>query len=557
MKKNFLAACVAAVSFMCGGFVMTSCSEQTAIPVEARVVTEYLPNDVERIIDNTVVWNGKDILFNGATALTARVAPDSLTLTMPANLHKEAVITDFLGDNRWKDSNGNGFSGSLQKYEKEGLTLAAALSPADPFSKLTPIHPKVSMVEGDFRLQGYAELTESGKRETFDLHVENGRYFLCDTSVTVRTITDTQYEIQYRDTTEYIYVGKDAIVINGYGYGSIDFTVGNKSFSFRLDLDSLNILRDAAGWGVATKVSEDANGFSLNDAQKGRYTKKENGINLESVSFVGTGASFTKLNDSFKYGTTSVKVVVSYTNEKNEKVTREFSVSGSYFHELTTTAKTEDVTPPVVVDTNHTYTVDSIRSDVKDSDGNLIGEKMRITVMRDDSVTWKVQYMTWETGLLSGTLTGTQVGDNVMLRPTQMTSDVYTKDDWEGTDRTRKGFAITANATEYHFVTPFKAVPGFGANEESVARSNIVFGTRSCTFTDEETGWGFTIHGGEVSVNIVFDEVGSDDDARNEVNGRGMQYEYIGTHFLIIEQMVNGQRVTSQERKENLLFPKN
>ena len=557
--------------FMCGSMVLTSCSEQKAIPSEpiVKMQTEYKTLTNTIAVGNYGYWSDGKLVVNGTTAVTASITPDSLIKEKPAAEHKASQIVS-ASTNYWTDSNNNGFTGELRTYEVEGLTLGAAITPAEKFSKLTNIHPKVSMVEVFFRLQGSFEfLLQDGKidYQQFDLPI-NGMYFLSDPTVEVQTITKDSIQIQWKDSIIYkdsvVYVDRiekieinhnhNRIVVSGLGYANIFFSVDDAWMKWNVTLDSTFIGRTEENFGKASVLSSGQTGFTSDDTQRGVYTSSASGMNATATT---NGIGFTSTGDnSLKMGTVSIDVNVDFTNTNSEKATETISVNPFYFHKLIVKAKPEDVTPPVVV-TDHSYTVDTVRTAVKDSEGNIIGEKMRITVMRDDSVTWKVQYLTWETGLLSGTLTGTQVGGNNMLRPTELSDEIYTKDDWDGTDRTRKGFAITAKGVQYHFVTPFPKVPGFGGSEESVAMSNIIFGTRSCTFEDPETGWGFTIPGGEVSVKIVFDEVGTDDEAKAEVNGRGMAYEYVGTHYLIIEQMVDGKRVTSQERKENLLFPKN
>jgi len=562
MRKNFsiLAALTLAVSFVCVSTVFTACSEQKAIEPEpiVKMQTKYVPVENTVAVGNYGYWDGMKLVVNGQTALTASVYADSLCLTKPAADHKKANIKDFLGDNRWSDTNGNFFTGNLHTYEVADLTVGAAIEPATSFSSITKIHEKVSMISCDFRLKGNFEfLLQDGKvdKQQFDLPMPVV-YFLCDTTVEVRVIDDTTVEIKDSLITEYVHVNKDLAIVNGFGFGSIDFTVGDKSFKFRLNLDSTLIHRNESEWGIATKTDENTKGFSLSDKQVGTYTVKEKGINLESVSFVGTGASFTKLNDSFKYGTTSVKVVVSYTNEKNEKVTRDFTVSASYFHEKAAQPEPEVIVPDVTI--NHVYDVDSTHTAVY-QDGKLIGVKVKFTIKRDGETISKGQYLEWETGLATGTLTGTQVGGNEMLRATVAPFEEYHADGWWG-EETFKGGTLTAYSLQFHFRTAFAAVPGFGQKEQSVAETNLVFCKRSFDFVDAENPEWAGVHWtmtGDLTVNITEDRVGSDEAAKAEVNSRGLEYEYIGTHYLSFDQFIGGVKVTSQHRAENLLFPKN
>lgn len=568
MRKHFsLASIIAAVSFICGGFVCTSCSEQQAIAPEPKFIkgdTEYITETVTKVIDNIVVWDGEHILYNGATALTASVAPDSLTLIMPAEQHKASDIADFLGDNRWTDTNGNAFTGTLNQTKLEGLELTASINPAAKFSTLTKIHDKVSMVKAQFMLEGMATLTETGKSKSFSLPVQNGTYFLCDTSVAVRVVNHETIKIEYKDSivvkdsiiyqdrVEYIRIDKDATVVSGFGYGSILFAYGDKSFSFRFDLDKMNILRQENEWGIAAKESESRNGFNLSDTQIGKYTVRENGISLESVNF--SGVSFIRLNDTFQYGTANVTVVTSYNDENGTAQTRTFTVGGSYLHELEAKAEPEVVTPEVV--TEHTYDVDTVRVDVKDSEGNLTGKKMRVTIKRDGEVVFKGQYMACEWGLMTATLTGTQVGEAKMLRNTSITPEAYNQDGWSGTEDL-KGATLTATAKQFKMRTAFPKVQGFNGSEESVAESNIIFGTRNFYWKDAETNWSLTITEGEMQVKVVEDEVTFNEAAKNEVNNRGLEYIYIGSHKLTVEQYVGGQMVNVQSREEYLLSPKN
>lgn len=561
MRKNTfsLTALMAVVSFVCGSSLFSSCSMQKnedEPQVVEKVKTEYVNKEIEKIIGNTLVaqtLNDRlEVLYNGKLALTASVAPDSLTMTLPIAQHTASTIDG--ADNHWRDSHGMGFTGIKTQTTLDGLDLTADIMPADPFSGIVPIHRYVTMLNGNFNLEGMATLTATGESKTFSIPVPSGRYFMCDDSVEVRTITETEYQIVYRDTTEYVYIDKDLIIVNGFGYGSIDFTVGQKSFSFRLDLDSTIIHRSENEWGVAKKVDANDNGFSLSDKQVGRYTVRENGINLKSVSFVGEAASFIKLNDVFKYGTATVKVVASYNDESGEKVTREFTVGGSYFHEKAVEKQPDVVTPEII---EHVYEVDTVRVDVKDSEGNLTGQKMRVTIKKDGESWYKAQYMIWETGLANPTLTGTQVGDNKMLRPTTYGKpEEYHAEGWWGEENV-KGATTTAYSLQYKFRTAFKAVPGFGQSEESIAETNLIFGKRDFHITDAETGWELSIPAGKMDVKIIQDEVGTDEQAKAEVNGRGLEYEYIGTHYLSFDQYVGGVKVNSQSRAENLLYPKN
>jgi len=574
MRKNTfsLAALTLAVSFC---VVFTSCSKQQGVAPDpiVKMQTQYVDKEVERIIGNTLVAQPKkdhiEILFNGKFAMEASVAPDSLTTTLPVAQHTASTID---GDNnRWKDSHGMGFTGFVNQTQLEGLELTAGIMPANPFSDILRIHKYVTMLDGEFNLVGMATLTKTGESKTFSIPVPSGRYFMCDSSVTVRQITNTQIEIQYdtvyvdvvRDSliektiTEYVNIDKNAAVINGFGFGKIDFTYGEKSFSFRMDLDSLSILREESGWGVATKVSEDSYGFSLSDLQKGHYTIESNGVKIESVHLKNgiMPVPFKKIDD-IQYGEVTVIVTISYENNSSEKITQDFEVSASYLHRLLVKPQTNNDDDPVVIEPSHTYAVDTIRSTVKDSEGNLTGEKMKVTIKRDGETIFKGQYMAKEWGLMTATLTGTQVGSNQQLRATEVTEESYSKDGWSGTSDL-KGATLTANAKQFKMRTYFPAVAGFGATEESVAESNIIFGTRSFLWIDTETGWKLTINEGEISVKVTEDFVGTDEAAKAEVNSRGLQYEYAGTHFLSIDQFVGGVKVNSQSRAENLLSPKN
>jgi hypothetical protein len=522
-----------------------------------KTVTKYVDKEIEKIIDNDLfaqtLKDRVEIIYNGDLALTASVKPDSLTMVLPVAQHTPSTIT---GDNnRWKDSHGMGFTGSVNQTQLEGLNLVAYLKPASPFSDTLRIHRYVTMLDGEFLLEGYATDEKTGKSSTFSIPVPTGRYFMCDDSVEVQKITETEYQIVYRDTTEYIHIDRDLIIVNGIGYGTINFIYGEKSFEFRMDLDSLSILRKEAEWGVATKVFEDRNGFNLSDKQHGKYTVKENGVSMKNVSLNSETIPFVKLNDTFKYGTNAVNVRISYTDKTGEEQVRTFQVSGYYFHEKAV-EKTPDVVTPVV--TGYTYTVDKSTKIVDHTaDGSTYGEKMTVKVTRDqDGKIWKYQFMMWETGCLLPTVTGTQVADTVILRRDYRPED-YSKDGWAGTFNEREGFTRVATAKAYLYDTYFKAVEGF-SKKEHAAHSQIVFGTSTVTFTDAETGYTETIYtAGTTDIKVVEDEVIYDNAAETRVNSRGLEYHYIGSHKLSVEQFVNGEKVYSQTRNEDLLAPNN
>lgn len=582
MRKNFsnLASLVAAVVFICGGFVCTSCSEQQAIAPEPEKVytpgpTQYIDRTIKQIIDNILIGRTNktnvELLYNGKLVRRASVSPDSRILYLPADQQVEPTL-EYKGDGRWIDSNGMGFTATEENFPEDSLNLTSAVT-AEKKMDLFRIHEKVAQISANFVDEGMATDLQSGKPGTYSLPMPNADYFVSDSSVTVRIEKETEIQIEWRDSivvkdsivyvdkVEYVTINreKNLAIVNGFGYGELRFFRDGKTFVFRMDLDKTSILREESAWGLADKLSESLNGFELTDGQIGRYTVTKNGVNLESILL--QGVTFQKLNDIFKYGTVTTKVAFSY-DEDGENVREEYEVSASYFHELEAKAEPEVVTPEIT--TEYTYTVDSTRTAVKDSEGNLTGQKVRITVKRnEDGKTWKIQYLAWETGLLSPTITGTQVGGNSMLRATTWSDPEYVADGWSGTDTSRAGFKVVSTSKEYKFRTPFPKVPGFGGSEESVAESNIVFGTRTCTFTDpENTSYTFTIsadgvNSNETSVKVIQDEVGTDEAAKAEVNGRGLEYTYCGTHYLSVEQYVGKTLVLTQTRAEQLLSPKN
>jgi len=584
MKKNMnLTALMLVVSFVCGSMVLTSCSEQVNLDEPEKVEvpvpgpTEYIDRTktIKQIIDNVfTAQTNKDNLeyrYNGILARRSWVTPAQKILYQPAEEQSEPTLEP-KGDGRWIDSNGNEFTATEENYQLDSCVLNASIVGKEKMS-LFRIHPQVAEVIADFTDQGMVTDMRTGKSATFSMPIPNVSYFVADSSVQVRWKTETVIEIQHDTTyvdvvrdsiitktvTEYVTINreKNLAIVNGFGYGELRFFRDGKTFVFRMDLDKTNILCEENAWGIAEKLSADLNGFNLTDAQVGHYTVTKDGVNLENILF--QGVTFQKLNDIFKYGTVTTKVAFSYV-EDGESIREEYEVSASYFHEKEVKAEPEVVVPEVT--NEHTYVRDSTFSAVKDSEGNVIGEKVRLTVTRDDQKVWKIQYLRWETGLLCPTLTGTQVGGNSPLRATSWTDSEYTAEGWSGVDTSREGFTVTATSKEYKFRTSFAKVPGFGGAEESIAECNIIFGTRTCTFKDAETGYTFTISAdgvgeNQTSVKIVEDQVGTDEAAKAEVNGRGLQYEYCGTHFLSVEQYVGSKLVLTQSRAENLLYPKN
>jgi hypothetical protein len=570
MKKvNVLTALMAVVSFVCGNVVLTGCSEQKAIAPDPviKTQTEYKTLTNTIAVGNYGYWSDGKLVVNGTTAVTASITPDSLIMEKPAAEHKASQIVS-ASTNYWKDSNGNGFSGSLHTYDVEGLTIGAAITPAEQFSKLTNIHPKVSMVEVFFRLQGSFEfLLQDGKidYQQFDLPI-NGMYFLSDPTVDVQTITKDSIQIQWKDSIIYkdsvVYVDRiekieinhnhNRIVVSGLGYANIFFSVDDAWMKWNVTLDSTFIGRTEENFGKATVLTSGQTGFTSDDTQRGVYTSSASGMNATATT---NGISFTSTGDnSLKMGTVSIDVNVDFTNTNGEKATETISVNPFYFHKLIVKAEPSVVTPEIT--TEHVYEVDTVPSVVKDSEGHITGEKLRVTVKKDGEVWFKAQYMRWETGLLNPTITGTQVGGNNQLRATEHNWDEYKVEGWWGSEDL-KGATLTAYAREFHFNTPFPKVPGFGGSEEAVAKSNIVFGTRDFYLKDAETGWELSIPAGKMDVKVIQDEVGTDEAAKAEINARGLEYEYCGTHFLSVEQYVNGKLVNTQSRNEQLLSPKN
>ena len=583
MRKNFSkAALMLVVFFVCGGFV--SCSEQVnldepekiEVPVPGPTQFVDRTKTIRQIIQDVFVGqtnkNGLEYRYNGMAARHASVTPAQKILYQPAEEQSEPTLEP-KGDGLWIDSNGNEFTATEENYQLDSCVLNASIVGKEKMS-LFRIHPQVAEVIADFSDEGMVTDQRTGKSAIFSMSIPNVSYFVADSTVRVQWKTETEIVIEHDTTyvirdsirtetiTEYVSINreKNLAIINGFGYAELRFFRDGKTFVFRMDLDKTNILREENAWGIADKLSESLNGFELTDSQIGRYAVTKNGVNLESIML--QGVTFQKLNDIFKYATVTTKVAFSYT-EDGEYVQEAYEVSASYFHELEVKAEPSVVTPDINPNP-FTYNVDSVRSDVKDSEGHLIGQKMRLTITRnEDGKKWKIQYLAWETGLLNPTITGTQVGGNSLLRATSWGDSEYTAEGWSGTDTSREGFTIVASSKEYKFRTPFPKVPGFGGSEESVAESNIIFGTRSCTFIDpENTSYSFTISAdgissNETSVKIVEDQVGTDEAAKAEINARGLEYEYCGTHFLSVEQYVGGKLVLTQSRAEQLLYPKN
>lgn len=580
MKKvQFSASLCAAIAFVFGMVVLTSCADQQNAltrsfePTNTETVHDTIPGEKEIVNQYSYVQDGKFYVNN-------QLAQENLVEATPKVLYRnldEPMAQPILsadGPNRWHDSNGVSFEAKQVNHSVTGLTMGTAINPESMLAQVDTLHKKLLHVSYDFRNKGFEEvLADDGKVARFDINhaVPDGSYFVTDSTTRIQFVDRETIKIEYdtvyvdvvRDSliektiTEYVQVNHDnsEIVVSGLGYAEVFFKVDDAWYHWYCALDSAFINRTKDDFGKATLTLSNQDGFTATDKQIGRYTTEAEGmtgtVSTNGISFTSTG------NSSLSMGTVNIGLSINFTNKNGEADVKDVNVKPFYFHQLEEVkAEPQDETPVVVVDPTHSYEVDTVRVAVRDSENRLTGEKMRVTIKRDGETLFKGQYMAKEWGLMTATLTGTQVGEARKLRDTSVTPEDYNAEGWSGTEDL-KGATLTATAKQFKLRTAFPKVAGFNGSEESIAESNIIFGTRNFFWKDSETNWSLTITEGEMSVKVVLDDVDFNETAKAEVEARGLQYIYIGSHKLSIEQYVGNVKVNDQFREEYLLTPKN
>ena len=396
--KKIMSAFVAALVCVCGIVFMTSCEGSEEIKeTQAKPETEYIDRityiDRDKLVNimNNVYFDGENMTINNTVGLHVDINHTYPTIEMPAADHAAAIITDS-NDLRWSDTNGQLTTGTLNitPSRDNSYFINATLTPAENYSTIKSLHPKVSLITTQHNLNGDVATVVDGTTQSKDFSFKlNRSYLLVDPSVDTKIIntTDTLIQVEVRvdtlintvevhDTVTIVnnveVIKHDTItvtntvtvtdtltvevekfvkgadinksVVNDFGYSVGTLTLGDKRLlqvTLRHAEPVLNVTKEQLGnasfAGAGNLV------WNGTDTQVTTGTKDANNVTVKSFDFVR--CEYTKVSETMYIVRTIYNVTGSFYNENSDLCEFSMELAPSYLQKYEAPAEPAIVTP--------------------------------------------------------------------------------------------------------------------------------------------------------------------------------------------------------------------
>jgi len=549
---------------------------ETIVKTNTKEVPVLVMQDKLVNIVSNIYFDGKTIVVGDKVAATVDVNHEFPVIEMPADEQTAAVITSS-NDLDWYDSNNQHTTGTLNIVAGDNYEIFGTLYPANQYSTITRVHPKVSVVNTHHVFEGSANVTvaEETKSKSFNFDIAR-QYILSDPSVdteiinTVDTLiqvvvkTDTivnTVEVIKRDTiinnittvvhdtitvtntvtvtdtvkveVERFVKGADVVksVVNDFGFSKGSMTLGNKQLlavEIRHQYPMLDVAKNVLGSANFSNVS--ALKWEGNDGQKTNASVNAQGCTVNGVDYLRSEYK-SLVENSLVQVRTIYRVYGVYTNENGDVCDFEMEMAPSYLQSYTEVVpqNTEDVIR---------YEVKDTYKDKQSGDVKLRKLTLKVTKFVNDVEVEKWSYV--GNVIISGYVAGYDmyVADAKVLR-----KDYTDAEDFDATynytNRPVSGnekFSETMSSHIWSYKNYFRAHSGGEVN----TNSEIRFQTMVVTFRDGDFEW--TSKSFDKNVEVVYDNIDND----SELNGTtreesGRHFTYGGTHRLTVKNLVDGE----------------
>ena len=541
--------------------LFASCAGENAIKPEPEEVIKTNTVEVPVLIEkdklvnilSTLFCDGKNFILGKKIIGTFDVAHQYQVIEKPADEHAAATIVSRNGM-EWKDSNGQLTNGTFNITEGENYSLAGTIYPAENYSSITKVHPKVSLVVTHHVLDGTASVTVDEDTQSTHFEFDIPRpYLLVDPTVDVQTVIHTDSVdriiikhdtidhdvlVEVHDTikieVERFVKGADLLksVVNDFGFANGTLQLGDNQLlavEIKHQYPLLSVEKNILGSANFSKVALHWEGT---DGQKTTATvSAAEGCTVENVSYLRSEFK-TLFENSLVQVRTIYQVTGTYKNENGDVCEFAMELAPSYLQSY------EEVVP-VNNDPVYHYEVDEKYTDKEAN--NVKTRKLTVKITKYDQdnnvvATWK---------LLRGVvISGHISGYDLNVMGTTITEKVYTDEDDSRPQYNYENVAIEGNTQftetmkthlwryQNHWVSD--------AGGDVYTDSHLLFQSCVITFTDGDFEWhskSFT-----KSAEVVYDNIDNDADMVGKTKSEsGNSYTYGGTHRLSVKNLVDGE----------------